>query len=194
MTMVLNGTSGVTTNSGTLISATTIGVGGTTPSASGAGISFPATQSASSDANTLDDYEEGSFQPTLTDSSGNSATMDINTFRYTKVGQLVFFTGTLSWTSTTALVAGSRLRLTGLPFVSSNTPAGNYRSAINVGSASSGAFNITTAQIKAGIDPNVSYVWFTNVSGNNVDGNMVKADIGTAGVIYGITGTYQTST
>jgi len=35
---------------------TTIGVGGATASASGAGISFPATQSASSDANTLDDY------------------------------------------------------------------------------------------------------------------------------------------
>jgi hypothetical protein len=38
---------------------TTIGVGGATPSTSGSGISFPATQSASSDANTLDDYEEG---------------------------------------------------------------------------------------------------------------------------------------
>ena len=38
--------------------ATTIGVGGATPAASGSGISFPATQSASSDANTLDDYEE----------------------------------------------------------------------------------------------------------------------------------------
>ncbi len=33
--------------------ATTIGVGGATPSTSGAGITFPATQSASTDANTL---------------------------------------------------------------------------------------------------------------------------------------------
>ena len=39
----------------------TIGVGNATPAASGAGISFPATASASSDANTLDDYEEGTW-------------------------------------------------------------------------------------------------------------------------------------
>ena len=37
--------------------ATTIGVGGATAAASGAGITFPASQSASSNANTLDDYE-----------------------------------------------------------------------------------------------------------------------------------------
>ena len=65
MAIVLDGTNGVTTNSGTLISATTIGVGGATPSTSGAGITFPATQSASTDANTLDDYEEGTFTPTV---------------------------------------------------------------------------------------------------------------------------------
>jgi hypothetical protein len=59
MTIILDGTTGITNNSGTLISATTVGVGGATPAASGAGITFPATQSASTDANTLDDYEEG---------------------------------------------------------------------------------------------------------------------------------------
>ena len=63
MSVVIDGSSGITTNSGTLISASTIGVGGTTPSASGAGISFPATQSTSTDANTLDDYEEGTWTP-----------------------------------------------------------------------------------------------------------------------------------
>ena len=45
---------------------TTIGVGGATASASGTGITFPATQSASSDANTLDDYEEGTWTPSYT--------------------------------------------------------------------------------------------------------------------------------
>jgi len=52
MALVLDGTLGITTNSGTAISASTIGVGGATPSTSGAGITFPATASASSDANT----------------------------------------------------------------------------------------------------------------------------------------------
>jgi hypothetical protein len=41
-----------------------IGLGGATPSTSGIGITFPATASASTNANTLDDYEEGTFTPT----------------------------------------------------------------------------------------------------------------------------------
>jgi hypothetical protein len=83
MAVVINGTSGITGNTGTLISATTIGVGGATPSASGAGITFPATQSASSNANTLDDYEEGTWTPVV---GGVSLT---GKGRYTKVGRLV---------------------------------------------------------------------------------------------------------
>ena len=39
-------------------------------------LKFPATQSASADANTLDDYEEGSFTPTL-GGSGNSFTLQV---------------------------------------------------------------------------------------------------------------------
>jgi hypothetical protein len=98
MTMVLNGTSGVTTNSGTLISATTIGVGGTTPAASGAGVSFPATQSASSDVNTLDDYEEGTWTPT--DASGASLSFSGNTGYYTKIGNLVYARLSVTYPST----------------------------------------------------------------------------------------------
>jgi hypothetical protein len=43
-----------------------IAVGGATPTTNGSGITFPATQSASSDVNTLDDYEEGDFTPSIT--------------------------------------------------------------------------------------------------------------------------------
>jgi hypothetical protein len=91
MAIVLDGTNGVTTNSGTLISATTIGVGGATPSTSGAGITFPATQSASSDANTLDDYEEGSVSQPLRVGSSNQTAYYTNFSRYTKVGNTVFY-------------------------------------------------------------------------------------------------------
>jgi hypothetical protein len=89
MAVVINGTSGITGNTGTLISASTIGVGGATPSASGAGITFPATQSNSSNANTLDDYEEGFFTPTWTGSSSGSVTTGQLLGQYTKVGNLV---------------------------------------------------------------------------------------------------------
>jgi len=113
MAIVLDGTNGVTTNSGTLISATTIGVGGATPSTSGAGITFPATQSASTDANTLDDYEEGTWTATIGNFTLNSGTFT-STARYTKIGRQVTInflqaaTGTISWSTASAI--------SGLPF------------------------------------------------------------------------------
>ncbi len=92
MAIVLDGSNGITTNSGTVISASTIGVGGATPSASGAGITFPATQSASTDANTLDDYEEGTWTPVMTPGAG-SITTQSGSGRYTKIGNMVIMTG-----------------------------------------------------------------------------------------------------
>jgi len=54
------------------------------------GIKFPATQVASADANTLDDYEEGTWTPTLTFSGGaGSLTYSIQNGNYVKVGSLV---------------------------------------------------------------------------------------------------------
>lgn len=53
--------------------------------ATGTGITFPATQSASTDANTLDDYEEGSFTFTVT---GLTVALT-NTAYYTKIGNQV---------------------------------------------------------------------------------------------------------
>jgi hypothetical protein len=69
---------------------TTIGVGDATPSTSGSGITFPATQSASSNANTLDDYEEGTFTPELK-FGGNAVSLTYNSRAgiYTKIGRCV---------------------------------------------------------------------------------------------------------
>ena len=94
-----------------------IGVGGATPSTSGSGISFPATQSASSEANTLDDYEEGTWTPALTFSSGSVTYYD-QTGQYTKVGNLV----TVSfWLRVQAISSPSgTLTITGLPFNSNS--------------------------------------------------------------------------
>jgi hypothetical protein len=71
----------------TPIIATTMGVGGATPSGSGSGITFPATQSASTDANTLDDYEEGTWTPT--DQSGAGLSLSAMNGYYTKIGRTV---------------------------------------------------------------------------------------------------------
>jgi len=71
------------------VNAFGIGIGSATPS-SGIGIAFPATQLASSNANTLDDYEEGTWTPNLTgDGGGSGQTYTAQTGTYTKVGRVV---------------------------------------------------------------------------------------------------------
>ena len=109
---------------------TTISVGDATPSSSGAGITFPATQSASSDANTLDDYEEGTWTPSI----GGTATYTSQTGTYTKIGNVVTIRGILS---ILLKGTGSATEITGLPFAgNSNRYAGsvsNYGNlAVNV--------------------------------------------------------------
>ena len=99
---------------------TTIGVGAATASASGAGITFPATQSASSDANTLDDYEEGTWTPTLTASTTapSSVSYADQTARYTKVGRVVTVMMFLQINNRTG--GSGNTRIEGLPFTSQN--------------------------------------------------------------------------
>ena len=87
-----NGTTALTVNTNEGIQILNcLGVGGATPSTSGAGITFPATQSASSNANTLDDYEEGTWTPTAVGgtSAGTTTYVGSPLGFYTKVGNLV---------------------------------------------------------------------------------------------------------
>ena len=85
------------------------------------GIKFPATQVASADANTLDDYEEGTFTPTFAGSSGTITAYTASGY-YVKVGRSI--TVTMSVTITTAGTAGGNGIFTGLPFTSVNTGFG----------------------------------------------------------------------
>jgi len=105
-------------STGGIQSATTISVGNATPSTSGAGITFPATQSASSNANTLDDYEEGTFTATLTCTTSGTITLNYNTLYYTKIGRQVTITGYLEVSSVSSPVGA--VRLNGLPFTVAN--------------------------------------------------------------------------
>jgi hypothetical protein len=125
MAVTINGTSGITTpgltNSGsetltgTATFGSTISVGGVTPAASGAGVTFPATQSSSSDANTLDDYEEGTWTPILaTDSTGASITYTAQIGKYTKVGNVVNIEGEVTWSARSG--GSGNVTVGGLPF------------------------------------------------------------------------------
>ena len=95
----------------TPIVATTMGVGGATPSGSGSGITFPATQSASSDANTLDDYEEGTWTPTVANSGLTSYTAS---GIYTKIGNVVYIQAKI--TLNTVGSASGSMAISSLPF------------------------------------------------------------------------------
>jgi hypothetical protein len=76
---------------------------------------FPVTAVASSDPNTLDDYEEGSFTPTVTiGGSSTGITYSTQTGSYTKIGNRVFFELRVVLTSGGGL-SGS-VRVAGLPF------------------------------------------------------------------------------
>ena len=86
-TLTLPDATGTVQVSGSAISGTTGTFSGLI-AANGGGVSFPATQVPSADANTLDDYEEGTWTPTLSFLSG-SVTYTTQTGRYVKIGKLV---------------------------------------------------------------------------------------------------------
>jgi len=91
----------------------------------GTGITFPATQSASSDANTLDDYEEGTWTPVVSDLSNNNATLSDAEGVYTKIGNIVYWRFNVVLSSTASMVAGDTVIVTGFPFTSAAI-AGNW--------------------------------------------------------------------
>jgi hypothetical protein len=97
--------------------AYTLGVGNAIPSTSGAGITFPATQSSSTSANTLDDYEEGTFTPVIVGSGSNpTVSYSAQAGNYVKIGQLVYFN---IFTKIASVSGGSgSVYINGLPFTS----------------------------------------------------------------------------
>jgi len=88
--------------------------------ASAGQIKFPATQHASADANTLDDYEEGTFTGSLrfgAASTGITYSTRIGT--YTKVGRLVFWM--LRFILTSKGTATGTADISGMPFATSGS-------------------------------------------------------------------------
>lgn len=78
------------------------------------GVTFPATQVPSADANTLDDYEEGTFTATLIGATTSPTTPITSTATYTKVGRIV--TVSINFNNVNTTGASGSLVITGLPF------------------------------------------------------------------------------
>lgn len=85
-------------------------------SAAAAGqIKFPATQNASANANTLDDYEEGSWTPI--DSSGAGLTLTVASAKYVKVGRSVTAHCKVTYPATASAALS---KIGGLPFTAAD--------------------------------------------------------------------------
>lgn len=144
-------------------------------------IKFPATQVPSSDPNTLDDYEEGSFTPILYGiGSAGTTTYNVRFASYTKVGRSVSFQIYLEWSSHTG---SGGMRLSGLPFLN----LANQLASLNI----SYVHNVT---MNAGkylggyIDGNF-IVFVSNAVGG---GTVTPFDVSANGAIM-ISGTYLTT-
>lgn len=83
--------------------------------AGGGQYAFPATQNSSSDANTLDDYEEGTWTPS--DASGAALSLSSVYGAYTKIGNRLFVDLELTYPTT---ADGSTALLGGLPYTVAN--------------------------------------------------------------------------
>lgn len=138
-----NGTTAlkVNTNEGIQI-LNCLGVGNATPSTSGAGITFPATQSASTDANTLDDYEEGTWTPILRNAT--TTTYTTRNARYVKIGRVVYIQLNLRINS---VGDGNTSQIAGLPFAAS----GETNNEANVGIANLDGSATNVVSIYAGV-------------------------------------------
>ena len=78
-------------------------------------------------SNLLDDYEEGTWTPTMTASGGGSATLNTPVANYVKVGKIVHIQMRIT---TTAFTLSGDVTVSGLPFTSDSTT--NHQTALSV--------------------------------------------------------------
>lgn len=152
----------------------------------GAGaVKFPGTQAASSDANALDDYEEGTFTPTVSgDGTAGAGTYTTQVGRYTKIGHRVFFDIRVGWSAHTGT---GNLLISNLPFTS--TAASGYFASPYAGYISSLTLPANT-YLAAYLGVSRTYITMLSVStaGGSVSGNTLALD--TAAEIF-ISGSYM---
>jgi hypothetical protein len=138
-----------------------LGLGPNVPS-SGIGIRFPASQIPSADANTLDDYEEGTWTPI---SSTGGWTFSIDDAQYVKIGKQVSV-----WASITNTGSGngSQIVIGGLPF---SVPANCY--AVSV--FDTGGNSKTGSYIRANSGGTLAYAWYVSTSRQSLLGTDISS-------------------
>ena len=184
-----NGTTAlkVNTNEGIQI-LNCLGVGNATPSTSGAGITFPASQSASPDANTLDDYEEGTFTVGVRgQATAGTYTITSQNCAYVKIGRVV--TVTIAIGGFSAATGGTGyMQITGMPFTNSFAVSGSVQG---------NSLDFTTNTLYSIVDfisaSGQTILYFRDVkdNANGADFSIAGISTSTSGIIINLT--YLTS-
>ena len=147
--------------------------------ATGTGITFPSTQVASSNANTLDDYEEGTWTPSL----GGTATYNNQGGIYVKIGRVVYLKGILNVAS---IGTGRNNQITGLPFTPYDTDS--PRNAFGLSYFAGLSTNVNWIGMQA--DQSGLYVLTTTTTTGNVTDGTANIFGDSSYVIF--SGTYTT--
>jgi len=140
-------------------------------------------------ANTLDDYEEGTFTPELRDatSGGNTATTTHKFGNYTKVGNLVTIWMHFRNIDTTGMTSGNAISITGLPFTADNN---QYTS----GAVSTDRVSFSGNYLTFSVTENAAYGPISIITSNAQDASLTVAGIdGTGSDIQGICVQYRTA-
>jgi len=167
--------------------------GGST-SANGIGITFPATQSASSDANTLDDYEEGTYTATLTCGTSGTITLSttIDTLSYIKIGKQVTLFGRINIASVSSPTGTIGLSI---PFAADNSSAEesdfyaltNFTHGVNIGATTVSLFS----EISSG--NNTIAIVFEMIDAANWSALPASNLLGNGNEYFYFTGSYRAS-
>lgn len=151
-------------------------------SAAAAGqVKFPATQNPSSDVNTLDDYEEGTWTPGLTFVTPG----DLNIVyaqqvgRYVKVGKLVTLWFSVATSTFTFTTASGNMNITGVPFTFENSQPNAIGSMEFGGGVTKAGYTQLNSQIQANT---AIIVGFASGSGV-VRSQVTAADMPTGGSV-----------
>jgi hypothetical protein len=140
-------------------------------------LAFPATQNPSANANTLDDYEEGTWTPALTfgGSAVGIAYAASTLGRYTKIGRLVTATANLMLSSKGS--STGMAQVVGLPFPSLND---SIVGSCAVGFAS--GFTSVNGAVLGMVQPNASKINFY-ASANGAASSLTNANFTNAAAV-----------
>ena len=155
-------------------------VGGNLPTGQ---IKFPSTQNASSDANTLDDYEEGTWTPSITSSGGGAATYSTQTGRYIKIGKQVFCSGVIDLATAGTLGAGT-ISVSGFPFTVNNSVASRATGACSWANFATSFINVLLRMAENTTTADVVGATAATATNSNVS---VANFGGTGGIRFGVT-------